>query len=174
MPPTRRFRTLGRGRLLGLIHRADVRGAGLDRETVVVGQTSGDEGAVAGLGVALDAEERGEAFGGQRRDEGREVDAVEDLGRVATDVLGRELDARALADAEAGVLGVLELAQLGRRSELGVVAIAERRGGEGVLEAPGVGPRVLRSANAAALADVQDEADVGRRKALEERVAGNP
>ena len=62
----------------------------LDREAVVVGQTGGDERAVAGLGVALDAEQRGEACGGQRRDEGGEVDAVEDLGGVATDVLGRE------------------------------------------------------------------------------------
>ena len=114
----------------------------LDREAVSVGQTGGDEGAVAGLGIALDAEERGEAVGGQCSDEPGEVDAVEDLGRVAPDVLGRELDARALADAEAGVLGVLELAQLGRRGELGVVAVADRRGGEGVLEAPGVGPRV--------------------------------
>ena len=55
-----------------------------------------------------------------------------------------------------------------------MVAIAERRGGEGTLEAPGVGPRVLRSANAAALADIQDKLDIGRGKPLEERVASKP
>jgi len=39
---------------------------------------------------------------------------VEDLAEVALAVLGGQLGARALADAFAGVLAVLELAQLGR------------------------------------------------------------
>ncbi len=45
-------------------------------------------------------------------------DRVEDLGGVARHVLRSELDARALADARAGVLGVLELTQLRGRREL--------------------------------------------------------
>jgi hypothetical protein len=79
----------------------------LDRATVVVGQAGGDRGAVAGLGVTLDAQERGDAVGRQGRGERGEVGTVEDFGGVAADVLGRERDAT-LADADTGVLGVPE------------------------------------------------------------------
>jgi hypothetical protein len=52
---------------------------------------------VAGLGVALDPEQRRTAARQHRRDR-REVGAIQDLGGEAAGVLGGELAARALAD----------------------------------------------------------------------------
>jgi hypothetical protein len=72
---------------------------------------------VAGLPIALDAEERDHFLMRQFRDERVEVERVEDLARVALDVCGRELDAVALADTLALVLAVLELPQLRRGCE---------------------------------------------------------
>jgi hypothetical protein len=82
----------------------------LDRDAVLLGQPLGDQRAVAGLRVALDTEQRCGPAARQRRDDRREVGAVEDLGGVAAGVLGSEFAARALADPAAVILGVLELA----------------------------------------------------------------
>jgi len=82
----------------------------LDRDAVLLGQPLGDQRAVACLMVALDTEQRCGPTTRQRRHDRREVGAVEDLGGVAAGVLGCELAARALADPEAAILGVLELA----------------------------------------------------------------
>jgi hypothetical protein len=80
----------------------------LDRDAVPLGKPLGDQGAVAGLRVALDAEQRRGPAALQRRDDRREVGGVEDLGGVAAGVLGGELAARALADPSTVILGVLE------------------------------------------------------------------
>src|SRR3954467_7556971 len=109
---------------------------------------------MAGLGVALDAEQRA-ALSWDRR----QVDLVEDLARVALHVLGCEAGAVALAHALPVVLAVLELAQLGRRGQIGLVLVADARIGESCLQALGVRPRVLAPAHAAALADVDDPLD---------------
>ncbi len=97
----------------------------------------------------------------QARDQRLEVERVEDLPRVALDVLGRQLGARALADALAGVLGVLELAQLGGGRELLHVPVVDARVRECGLEAGGVGPRVLAPADSPPLAHVDEQPDVG-------------
>ena len=68
----------------------------------------GDQRAVAGLGVALDAEQ-GRAAPRLSSDEGREVGGVEDLLGVALRVLGGEHGPRAFSLAAPGVLPVLEL-----------------------------------------------------------------
>ena len=85
----------------------------------------GDQRAVAGLGVGLDAQQRRGRAVGHLGDERVEVGVVEDLAHVALGVLRVEQLARALADAEAVVGGVLQPAQLGRRRELAVVAVGE-------------------------------------------------
>lgn len=82
-----------------------------------------------------------------------------------------ELAARALPDPPAIVLGVLEAAQLGGGGELGVVPVGDPGTGEGRLQPPGVGPRVLGSPHTAALAHVEQEADVGAPQALQEGLA---
>src|SRR5436190_7835697 len=125
-----------------------------DREAVLRRESLRDERAVARLRVALDAEQGGRAVGRQLLGEGAEVDVVEDLAGVALDVGRRELDARALADAVAVVLGVLEVAQLGRGRELRAVLVGDARVRERRLKPLGVRPGVLRSADAAPLAHV--------------------
>ena len=82
----------------------------LDRDAVLLGQPLGDQRAVTCLGVALDTEQRCGPAARQRRNDRREVGAVEDFGGVAAGVLGGELAARALADPLAVILGILELA----------------------------------------------------------------
>jgi hypothetical protein len=54
-----------------------------DRDAVPGGQPLRDEGAMAGLGIALDAEEGGPGGGRQFGDECTEVDAIEDFSCVA-------------------------------------------------------------------------------------------
>ena len=82
----------------------------LDRDVVLLGQPLGDQRAVASLWVALDTEQRCGPAGRQRRQNRREVGAVEDLGGVAAGVLGGGVAARALADPVAVLFGVLEVA----------------------------------------------------------------
>lgn len=65
---------------------------------------------MAGLRVALDAQQGCEPMAWQPHYERREVGAVEDFGRIATGVLGGEFTARALANPLARILGILELA----------------------------------------------------------------
>src|SRR3954470_6181898 len=62
----------------------------LERQPELVRHPLRDERAVAGFGVALDAEERGRAVGRQRRDDRLEVDLVETFAGVALDVVRRE------------------------------------------------------------------------------------
>src|SRR4051812_22541901 len=90
--------------------RGSLRAQVLHRHAELVGEPRGDQRAVAGLGVALDAQERRCAARREARDEGIEIGLVEDLARVARHVTRRELGARALANALARVLGVLETA----------------------------------------------------------------
>lgn len=82
----------------------------LDHDAALLGQPLADQRAVAGLRVALDTEQRCGPTGRQRRHDQREVGVVEDFGGVAAGVLGSEFAARALADPEAVILSVLELA----------------------------------------------------------------
>ncbi len=65
---------------------------------------------MAGLRVAFDTEQRCDPSARQYRHDRREIGVVEDLGGVAASVLGSEFAARVLADALAGILGVLKLA----------------------------------------------------------------
>ena len=131
----------------------------LDPGPVIGGEPVGDQRPVAGLGVALDAEQRRDRVVREAGGELVQIGGVEDLGDVAARVLGRELDPGALADPAAVVLGVLELAQLGRRRELLVVAVVDSRLGEQRLEPLRVRPGVLAAADPASLADVDDQAD---------------
>jgi hypothetical protein len=73
-------------------------------------QSLGDQRAVARLGVVLDTEQRSGPTARQLRHDRREVDAVEDLGCVAADVLSGQFKTRALADSLEVIFGVLELA----------------------------------------------------------------
>jgi hypothetical protein len=70
-----------------------------DVEAVCLGELVRDERAVAGLRVALDAEQRGGAVLRHARDDCVEVSLVEDLPPVALGVLRGELAVRPLADA---------------------------------------------------------------------------
>ena len=119
--------------------RADV----VDGEPVDGLEALGDQGPVARLGVALDAEEAGGPGGRQEGDDLVEVGPIEDLRDVALAVGGGERDARALADPLAVVVGVLDLAELGGRGELPPVGVVDLGGGQGGRQAPGVGPGVL-------------------------------
>lgn len=83
-----------------------------------VGQPLGDKRAMAGSRAAFDAEQRGDAVAWQRRYDGSDIHTLEYLGGVAANIFGGEVLPRALADALAIVLGVLELAQLGGRRQL--------------------------------------------------------
>ena len=73
---------------------------------------------------------------------------------VAAGVFGGELDARALADSEPVVLGVLDVAKLGGGGELAVVLVGDASTGEGLLQPTRVRPGVVRTADPAALAHV--------------------
>lgn len=89
------------------------------------GQALGDQRTVAGLRVALDAQQSRGPGARQRRHDRREVDEVQDLGGVATDVLGSELATRSLTDPEALFLGVLEMTKRCRRGKLRVVLVGD-------------------------------------------------
>ena len=106
----------------------------LDRDAVLLGQPLGDQRAVTGRSVALDTEQRCGPTTRQHRHDRCEIGAVEDLGGVTAGVLGRELEARALADPEAVVLGVLQPPKLGGRGELGVVLVGDPGMGQGRLQ----------------------------------------
>ena len=71
-----------------------------DRQAVTLREPLGDQRAMTGLGIGLDAEQRRGGLGGQLGDERIEVGVVEDLVDVALAVFGVEHGARALADAD--------------------------------------------------------------------------
>src|SRR4051794_11229493 len=137
-----------------------------DGQAVLGGEAPGDQRTMARLRIALDAQQRKRRLRGQRR----EVDVVEDLARVAPDVLGRQLNARALADPEPLVLAVLQLAQLGGRRQVDAVLVLDAGLRERILQAPGVGPRVLRPAHAAPLAHIDEAPDVALAQGGQERL----
>ena len=74
------------------------------------GEPGGDERSMAGLGIALDAEQGACAIRWQLARQVLDSDRIEDLLGVAAGVLGRQFDAGSLADALPRVLGVLEMA----------------------------------------------------------------
>src|SRR4051812_11679073 len=126
---------------------------------------------MAGLGIALDAEERAPALGRQRFDHRVHARRVEDLARVALYVRGCELRPRPLSDAGARVLGVLELPQLRRRCEVLEVDVADPGLGERGPEAARIRPRVLAPAHATPLPYVDQDADIGAFERAHERIA---
>ena len=128
-----------------------------DLDAVLGRQACRDQRPVTCLRVALDAQERRR----KRRDDRPEVGSVEDLCRVAALVVGRQAHSRALAHARARVLGVLQLAQLGRRRQLAVVLVRDAGLGQRRLQPYAVGPRVVRSAHAPPLAHVEQPRRAG-------------
>jgi hypothetical protein len=132
-----------------------------DLGAVALGEACGDQRAVTGGRVALDAQQSGAAPARQRAHECAQIRSVEDLGEIATCVLRRQQLPVALADACYRVLAVLELAELGRRRELATVLIVDARLRQRRLQAQRVRPRVLRAPNAATLSNVEHEADIG-------------
>ena len=84
----------------------------------------------------LDAHQRGDPVGREPLHQRLERYRIEDLLGVPTDVLGGERVAAALADAPAVVLAVLELPQLGRGRELGVVLVRDPGIGDERLQPP--------------------------------------
>src|SRR5688572_23658406 len=115
---------------------------------------------MARLGVALDAEQRGDSAVREGLDQPPQVDSVQDLAQVAPAILGSEQRARALADSRLRVLAVLQAAKLGGRGELLVVLVADARLRERGLQALRVRPRVLAASHAPSLPHVEQEADV--------------
>ena len=116
---------------------------------------------MAGFRVALDAEESAGAHLGQVRDQLAEIGLAEDLALVALGVFSRKRHPRAFADTLLVVGAVLQPAQLGGRGELLVVAVGDPRIGHRGLKPLRVRPRVLGTANATALADVEKHGDAG-------------
>jgi hypothetical protein len=145
-----------------------------DGHPVLLCQPLRDERSVTSLRVALDAEERRLPIVRQLRQQGAEVGRVQDLADEAVTVLAGELGAGAFSDPEPVVLRVLHAAQLGRRRELEPVTVADARLGQRCLQPLRVRPGVLAAADAAALADVDDEADVVPPERLQERLERPP
>jgi putative oxidoreductase len=139
-------------------------------DPVLLGDPRGDQRAVAGLRVALDAEERTGALRRQRVDDRLDAGGIEDLARVALDIGRGQAHPRALTDALARIFGVLELSQLGGGGELLDVHVADSGVREGGLEARGVRPRILASTHPATLAYVDQYAHVRIPKGGYERV----
>src|SRR3954447_21514994 len=123
---------------------------------------------MAGFRVPLDAQQRGHAIGRQRLDDRRQVDLIQALAREALDVLRREPLARALADAKARVLGVLQVAQLGRRRELRQVLIGDPALRQCGLQPFRIRPCVVAAAHAAALTEDEELTDARPAEAREE------
>src|SRR4051794_13693898 len=143
-----------------------------DRDAVLAREPIGYERAVARLGVALHAEEGARALRGKGSGHVAQVGSVQDLGRVALHVGRRELAPGALSDTLAVVLGVLQPPQLRRRRQLRMVFVGNARLGERRLEPLRVRPRVLGPAHAAALADVEQDADVRIAQRADEVLCG--
>src|SRR6201996_2373686 len=137
-------------------------------EAEAIGEPLRDERAVAGLRGGLHAHQRADAVDGQAADERLQGHQVENLLGVLTDVLRSQPYARPLADALAVILAVLEMAELGVRRQLRVMLVADVGIGQQSLESLRVGPRVLRSANAPALTDVDQLGDAGAVQGLDE------
>jgi hypothetical protein len=136
---------------------------------VIGGEALGDQTAMTGLRITLDAEQRRSAVGREARRDPAEVGAVEGLGNVATTVFRGEPGAGALAHAEPVVGAVLQVSQLGRRGELDVVPVADPGLGQSRLQPGGVRPRILAAADTAALPHIEHDSDVRVVERREER-----
>ena len=90
--------------------------------------------------VGLDAEERAGTVYWQLSHNYAEVDAIEDLARVSLAIHGCELDPGAFPP-RPDDLRVLELAQLGRRRQLSMVAILDLHAGKRTMKSHRVGMR---------------------------------
>jgi hypothetical protein len=88
-------------------------------------QAVGHDRAVARFRVGLDAEQARPPSLGKLCHQWLEVDPIEDLPRVSLPIGGCKLDPGSLAHAQASILGVLELPELGGRRELGMMAVAD-------------------------------------------------
>lgn len=120
----------------------------------------GDERPVTGLGITLDAQQSRHSVSRHIVDDRREIDPIEDLLRVALPVLGGKLESGALADAKSRILPVLQVTELGRRSELLMMSVLDSSPGEYLLKAGRVGPGILGPSDAAPLANVEHLADI--------------
>jgi hypothetical protein len=135
-------------------------------------ERGGGERAVARLGVALDAQQGGNRVLRQLGDDRAEVGVGKDLAPVALGVFGRQDAARALPDPLPRIFFVLQPAQLGRRSELLAMGVADAFLEERGLEPLRVRPRVVATSYASPLADVDHEPDVRGMKRVEEAFQG--
>src|SRR5262245_48945472 len=102
-------------------------------------QPRGDQRAMAGLGIALDAGQGGPAVAGEPS-ERREVAGFEDLLGVEAAVYGRQFGARAFALTPLRVLAVLRFTHLCRRRELLHVDVLDALLGQRRLESARVRP----------------------------------
>ena len=133
-----------------------------------ISQALGHEGAMTGLGRRLDAQQRPDPVGRQSLHERLQRRMIEYLLPVAPDVLWRETDPRALADALTIVVAILDVSQLGSRSEIRAVLVSDVSVGEQSLETTGVGPHILRSSHSPSLTDVDDLSNHGRIECTDE------
>jgi hypothetical protein len=90
----------------------------LDLDSVRVGETFRDQGAMTGGRLGLHAEQGGRTGVGEALDEASQVNHGEHLGAVAIPDPGRERGSPALTDAEAPVLRVLHRPDRGRGREI--------------------------------------------------------
>src|SRR5436190_19394474 len=107
---------------------------------------------MAGLGIALDAEQCPRAVERQLAGQLLDADGIEDLLDIAAGVLRSQLDARSLAHALPCILRVLEMAPLGCRRQLATVAALDRGLSQRILESRGRSPGIFGGAEAAPLA----------------------
>jgi hypothetical protein len=125
---------------------------------------------MARFGVGLDTEERAGTLDWQLSHNHAEIDAIEDLARVALAIRGCELDPGAFSYTATSVLGVLEPAQLGTRRQLAMVAILDLHAAKRTLKPQRVGPCVLAAPHASALANVQQQTHISGSERPQERV----
>src|SRR5690606_22918096 len=152
--------------------RGSVRAEVCHRQAVPGAQALGHQRAVARRRIAFDAEQGGRRAVRKSGRERAEVERVEDLADVALGVLRRQRGAVALAHAQAVVLAVLQPAQFGRRRQLLDVPVADARGGERALEPHRVRPGVVGAADAAALAQVEQQPHAPVGELFEEGAGG--
>lgn len=118
-------------------------------------QAFGHDRAVARFGIRLDAEQARRPPLGQVPDQQPEIGAIEDLSRVPLPVGRCKFGPRSFTHPAASVLGVLELPEFGGRCQLRMVAVADLRSRQGLLEAQRIRPCVLWASHPSALAKVE-------------------
>src|SRR5947199_9374435 len=98
---------------------------------------------MAGLGIALDAEQCPRAVERQPAGQLLDADGIEDLLDIAAGVFRSQLDARSLAHTLPCILRVLEMGQLGSRRQLAMVAVVDPGLRQRLLEARGISPGIF-------------------------------